>query len=258
LQEKSNQDWGGYIEDPTFNVAAPGSAANPMLNAKPFNIPPELQNNLLGWKPDIKKGKAQGDIPETDEEFYRKLDKKKPIKKAAIPSAKTTLPSAVKPPAAKKTAPVKNTKDDTIGKNLKKSVDGLIGFLEKQSIWATDTQGNLLARKHGRELSRAEVESRNKTNNMGMVDPRNLKSPSPSDMRTAPVSKAGKVKEPFAVATSAAEKAGYTGFKEGEAGRKKRDEIAEAIKEKSLDKSVRKMEIPMINPFREQAQLLEN
>ena len=39
------------------------------------------------------------------------------------------------------------------------------------------------------------------------------------------------VENPFAVATAAAKKEGYKDFSEGSDGEKKRDEIAEAIKE---------------------------
>ena len=39
------------------------------------------------------------------------------------------------------------------------------------------------------------------------------------------------VENPFAVATAAAKKEGYKDFSEGSAGAKKRDEIAEALKE---------------------------
>ena len=70
-----------------------------------------------------------------------------------------------------------------------------IKTIQKQSIWATDKQGNLLGRKHGRELSRAEVEFRNKIDTRGMIDPRNLKGPSSADMRSAPVSKSEQLKK---------------------------------------------------------------
>ena len=49
------------------------------------------------------------------------------------------------------------------------------------------------------------------------------------------IEKQGGAKEPFAVATQRAKEEGFSDFSEGSPGRKRRSEIAEAIKAKSAD-----------------------